>query len=92
VLPTVATKGEGIGDVVDAIEGHRVFLQSTGALRVRERARVESQMQELLQAALMQRFQASSKGDLYPVLVERVLNRELAPRQALLQMLDEAEG
>jgi len=91
VLPTIATRGEGVDEVVAAINRHRDFLQSTGVMHVRERVRVETQMQELLRTALLERFLASSRGELYPTLVERVINRELAPRLALKRLLDEAE-
>jgi LAO/AO transport system kinase len=52
VLATVAAKGEGIAEVVDAVEQHRAWLERTGELRERRRRRLAERTREVVDRAL----------------------------------------
>jgi LAO/AO transport system kinase len=55
VLTTVATKAEGIGALVDAIEAHAGYLQTSGELGRRRRARLERYTRDVVERGLRQR-------------------------------------
>jgi GTPase len=52
VLATVAAKGEGTAEVVDALERHRAWLEQSGLLRERRRRRLAERTREVVDRAL----------------------------------------
>jgi LAO/AO transport system kinase len=62
VLKVIATRGEGLPELVSAIDGHREWLDSSGAGSARRRARARSEIQGIALAALQARF-AGVGGD-----------------------------
>ncbi len=62
VLKVIATRGQGLAELVAAIDGHREWLGSSGAGAVRRRARARSEIQGIALAALQARF-AGIGGD-----------------------------
>jgi len=91
VLSTVATRAEGIAPLADAIRQHQRFLQSSGELQRRERGRRMAQIEHLLREHLMAKFHANYRDDHYQELVEKVLRRELAPRNAVQILIEELQ-
>jgi LAO/AO transport system kinase len=55
VLKTVASKGEGIADLVTALDRHWRYLESSGALRVRRRQRLREQVLQIAEGRLRRR-------------------------------------
>jgi LAO/AO transport system kinase len=49
VLRTVAAKDEGIGDLVEALDRHFRYLEASGALRQRRRARLRERVVEVVE-------------------------------------------
>ncbi len=62
VLKVIATRGEGVSEVVAAIDGHRAWLESSGTGAMRRRRRARSEIQGIALAALRARF-AGIGGD-----------------------------
>ena len=60
VLRTVASSGEGIGEVVAALDGHRDWLDRTGSLAARRRSRAEGEIEAIAFGLLRSRI-----GDLH---------------------------
>src|SRR5689334_18015225 len=56
VLPTVASKGEGISALVEAIDRHFGYLERSGALRERRRARLRARVVEVVEGKVRQRL------------------------------------
>lgn len=56
IVSTVAQTGEGIDDLVAAIERHRVMLESTGELTTRRRSRARDEIEAIAVTQLRQRF------------------------------------
>jgi len=54
VLPTVATTGEGIPALIDALDRHRVYLEASGRLAERRRARLAARTRAVVNRALQQ--------------------------------------
>ncbi len=56
VLATVAAKGEGIDDLIAALDRHFDFLSRTGGLRVRRRKRLRERVIEVVEQRIRQRL------------------------------------
>jgi LAO/AO transport system kinase len=56
IVKTVAARGEGIGEVVEALEKHRAWLAETGNLAARRRTRIAAEIEALALGALRARF------------------------------------
>ena len=56
IVKTVAHSGEGIEDVIDAIERHREMLGSTGSLTARRERRARDEIEAIAVTALRARF------------------------------------
>jgi LAO/AO transport system kinase len=54
VLPTIAAKGEGVDDVVDALDRHAAWLERTGELAGRRRRRMHDRIREVVGRHLRQ--------------------------------------
>ena len=60
VLRTSAAKQEGIDELLIAIDKHRDYLQSSGLLRLRRRARLRERVTEVVEYQLRQRLWSDS--------------------------------
>jgi LAO/AO transport system kinase len=86
IVKTVATTGDGVAGLMDAIEQFRE--QARPKEDVRRRARTESRLRELVSERLMTRLerQALGAGEL-AALVDRVAAREIDPYSAADQLM-----
>lgn len=82
VLRTVATRGEGIREVVEIIDNHARFLKRTGKWQSRERARLSMELSDLLQDLLVARWKNRVGGSEFDQAVDRLCRREISPYQA----------
>ncbi len=87
VLTTVATTGEGIEELQEALRAHRRHLRSSGALDERERARLKAEVVALLQAALVEEFLDQHADGRYETLIEEAVSRRKSPRQVVSELL-----
>lgn len=90
VLIAVATKGEGIEELVEAIEAHEAFLRSSGEWKEREQELLRGEMEAILRDALLAQFRAKHPDGSFERSLQMVLDRKLSPRKAIEQLL--AEG
>jgi LAO/AO transport system kinase len=88
VLRTIATTGNGIPELVSAIESHAAHLHATGEWQERERERLETELNNLLQAILVARWRARMNDGEFQDVVSRLQDRRLSPYQAAEQLLD----
>jgi len=88
MLKTVATEGKGIDELVAAIAKHADHLRQSGDWAARDRARLGSEMETLLQEALMDRFHENVQPQKYNEMVEKVLNRNISPHEAVTSLLN----
>jgi LAO/AO transport system kinase len=91
VLATIATEGEGIAELIQAIRNHRTHMADSGEWDLRERGRIRSEMEGLLRECLAVRFFKQQPDGKFEEVLEKVVARKLSPRQAILSML-EGEG
>ncbi|WP_318566732.1 methylmalonyl Co-A mutase-associated GTPase MeaB [Salinigranum marinum] len=80
VVETVATGGEGIGDLIETLSAHREFLENTGRLREKARTRYAEEIRTLVRSDvsdLVER-ELNARGGVER-LAEAVLDRETDP-------------
>lgn len=87
VLRTIAPQGSGTADLVDAIERHAAFLRESGEWQMRERERLQNELNTLLQAILVARWRKDVSDAELENVVSRLQNRQLSPFQAAEQLL-----
>jgi len=82
VLRTVAAKGEGSEEVVEALMAHRAWLERTGELVARRRARAAAEVEAIAFGMLRDRM-GDLRGDQHlDVLAGRVVDGDLDPYAA----------
>ena len=90
VLSTIALSGEGVPELVQAIQRHREYLQGSGEWGRRERARLRREMLQLLSQRLSDRFLAGQPDGAFEAALDRTLQRQLTPARAIEELV--AEG
>ena len=88
ILKTIATEGGGIPELTAAIAEHRAYLETSGDWERRERARLQSELFQLLQSTLVTRWRARVTDARYRQTLDRLLARELSPREAVDALLN----
>lgn len=92
VVMTVATDGEGISDLADAIADHEAYLRSSGEWARRERARLQAELEGMLQDRLVRRWRSQIEHALYRQTLDRLVARQISPSQAVETLLDGQNG
>lgn len=88
VYKTVATKGEGIDELLDAIFQHKVFLEEHDLRKNKQRERSERAFLALLQETLTARtIERIRRNGSMNDLIARIADRELDPYTAVEEIL-----
>jgi len=87
VIRAVALRGEGIDDILAAIDKHREWLQAHGELTRRRQARAAAEVEAIALATLRARIGSLRNGTALASLAERVAAGELDPYAAAHQLL-----
>ena len=89
VIKAVATSGEGVGDVLAAIERHRAYQEGDGALTARRRSRTAEEIRRIVAERLRRRARHLTEGEAFEQLVAEVEARRLDPHGAADKILSE---
>ncbi|KNE80615.1 MULTISPECIES: methylmalonyl Co-A mutase-associated GTPase MeaB [Streptomyces] len=82
IVKTVAARGEGVDEVVEALEKHRAWMEERGALTERRRARAAHEVETIAVTALRERI-GDLRGDRrLGALAERIVDGTLDPYTA----------
>ena len=87
VLPTVSTTGEGIQELIQQVSAHRDYLLRSGEWQIREAARLKSELENLLGAALRTHWESSISEDEYNKVLSKVITRKTSPGKAVEALL-----
>ncbi|MEV0681953.1 methylmalonyl Co-A mutase-associated GTPase MeaB [Actinosynnema sp. NPDC050436] len=88
VVKTVAARGEGVADVLDAIDAHRAWLHERGELARRRARRAAGEIEAIALERLRSRFGDLRGGAAVDSLAERVVAGELDPYAAADELVE----
>lgn len=87
IVKAVAARGEGVTEVVEALEKHRAWLAETGRLAARRRARAAAEIEAIALGVLRSRFGSLHGDSRLASLADRVAAGELDPFTAADELL-----
>ena len=88
ILRTVAIKGDGLPDLVQAITDHQKHLETTGERADRDRARLQAELEQLIQGNLVSRWRQEVSEQQYQEILESLIARRISPHQAVEVLLN----
>ena len=88
ILKTVSTEGKGITELADSIARHAEHLRQTGDWANRDRTRLRSELEAMLQDELMNRFLENIQKKAYEEVLSKVTQRDLSPYDAVRSLLN----
>ena len=92
ILRSISTDGTGIPELAAAIARHAEYLRTSGGWSARERSRLESELDVLIREALVKRFEENLAPREFEKVVDRMLDRELSPWEAVNSLLNGKAG
>jgi LAO/AO transport system kinase len=87
VLQTVASRGDGIPELVKAVEAHREYLSRSGRLEMHRRANVEATIRGVVESELSRKVWDAGNLERLERLVAEVMQGRKTPRQASGEIL-----
>jgi len=87
IVRVVANREEGIGELLDRIDQHRAYLESSGRLVGRRLERSRHQIVESVRAELVRRYLTGDGAGKLEQLAQLVADRELDPHSAAEQII-----
>jgi LAO/AO transport system kinase len=88
IIKTVASRGEGIDDVVGALDEHREWMARSGERDRRRQARAEAEIESIAVAEIRSRIGDLRGRGTLPELAKRVVAGELDPYAAADELVD----
>jgi LAO/AO transport system kinase len=88
IVKTVAVRGEGMAELIGAIDKHRDWMERSGELARRRRRRIRDEIEAIAASALRRRFGDVHGDARLDVLAEKVLTGELDPYAAADEIIE----
>jgi LAO/AO transport system kinase len=88
IMRTVASRGEGIDEVVEELDKHRTWLEETGNLRASRRRRAADEIEAIALTSLRERMGDLRAGRGLDELADRVVAGELDPYAAADRLVE----
>jgi len=88
ILRTIATQATGFSELAEAIARHREYLRQSGDWSRRERARLEREVDMLIQETLTTQFRAAIQASYYDEVLGKVFAHQLSPWEAVKALLN----
>lgn len=89
IVKTVASRGEGIEELWEALCAHREFLESDGRLAVRRERRIRDELRSIVVERLYERAGELCQGERFEKLAASVAARSVDPYTAAEALLEE---
>ena len=87
IVQTIATKGDGIDELWEAIQRHRTYQEDNGLLQARRRRRIEREIKEIVAERFRKRVEEEATG-LLAELTDEVVGRRLDPYAAADRLVE----
>jgi LAO/AO transport system kinase len=85
---TVATTGTGIAELAESIAKHVEHIRRNGDWALRDRARLGSELEAVLQEELQNRFFERVQKEKYDEIVEKVMRRNISPYEGVKLLMN----
>jgi LAO/AO transport system kinase len=92
IVATVATTGDGVDELWGAVTAHREYLDATGRLEERRRARVRDEVRELVVAHLLRVAEARCRGPRFDAIVDDQRRSSVDPQAIAEQLIADIIG
>ena len=93
VLATVASRGEGVAEVVAALDRHRTYLEASGKLTERRRRRLTERTRSLVERHLAEwLWDESAAGDVLDRRLDAMVDGDRNPYEVAAEILDQIKG
>jgi LAO/AO transport system kinase len=92
IVATVASTGNGIVELWDAVLAHRAYAEQSGQLVERRRFRLREELREIVAQRLGQRAREICTGDRWDQLTDEVMERRTDPWSAADAMLEPVQA
>ena len=92
IVQTVATTGDGIDALWDAVAAHRDHLVETGLLERRRRERLHNEIREMVKARVVRMAEESCRGPRFDAIVEQATRGDFDPQRVAEQVVAETFG
>lgn len=92
VLPTEATTGKGVAEVLDAVLRHRAFVRASGGGERRRTAARQEEFVEVLREEIGRRLEASLEDGHFTDLLRQIERGEIDPYKAALRLMADEES
>ncbi len=89
VVKAVMSRGEGVDEVIDALEKHHAWLDESGELRSRRHRRAADEIEAIALTALRSRMGDLRRGRRLDDLAARVVDADLDPYGAADLLVEE---
>jgi LAO/AO transport system kinase len=86
---TISTEGKGIVELAESIAKHVEHLRQSGDWTVRERARLEVELEALVRETLMNQFRKDTSQTKYEDTLEKIMQRKISPWEAVKILMKE---
>ena len=87
VLSTIATTGKGVEEVFQAILRHGDYLRLSGEWQVRDRTRLQVELEAILQETLVDRWRSRVPAETYQAMLDQVFKRQISPLNAVSELV-----
>jgi LAO/AO transport system kinase len=88
VQKTIANDGTGIPELAESIGRHAQYLESSGDWSLRERSRLETELDALIQDTLTNQFRSNLPAEKYDRVLAQILERKLSPWEAVKTLMN----
>lgn len=88
IQKTVSIESKGIVELAESIGRHVSHLRQSGDWAVRERTRLEVELEALIREALLNRFHEDVSQKEYDEVLEKVVQRNISPWEAVKMLLN----
>ncbi len=89
IQKTISTEGKGIVELAASIARHVAHLRQSGDWAVRERARLEVELEALIRETLMNRFMEKVPHGIYEDALDKIMHRNISPWEAVKNLMKE---
>ncbi|SVC20016.1 uncharacterized protein METZ01_LOCUS272870, partial [marine metagenome] len=87
LVDTIATQGEGVAELVTAVDEHRKYLETSGMLEIRRKDDARHQILSIAQRMILENIRSRSSQTEIESLVEEVAKRVIDPHTAAAKMV-----